>query len=310
MRTAVLINYSANYHTGKKKWLRIRDEVSSLLPENTLYIPYEIPFNTRDCLGKLTQDEGIRCIISAGGDGSINKVLNDLVEITGESSSEYCLGAIGLGSSNDFLKPVNKDIRGIPMKIHPDNRRLSDIGKVSFTDEKNELHSRYFIINASIGITADANQLFNQGDLFIRTMKSRFVGVTILYTALKTLATYKNKDVKIRENGKSQELRVANISITKSPYISGSFHYDCCPDRDSGKLGFHCSGDMTRWEIIKTLMDLSKGKYSGSAKRKTEYLEKIRISSDLSLALETDGEVQLGRDFTFSIIPKAIFLAS
>ncbi len=310
MRTAVLINYSANYHTGKKKWLRIRDQVSSLLPENTLYIPYEVPFNTNECLSKLIRDEDIRCIISAGGDGSINKVLNDLVDITGERSGEYCLGAIGLGSSNDFLKPVTRDIRGIPIKIHPENNRLCDIGKVSFTDEKNEAHYRYFIINASIGITADANQLFNQGDLFIRTMKSRFVGVTILYTALRTLATYKNKEVLIRENGKSYKLRAANISITKSPYISGSFHYDCCPDRDSGKLGFHCSGDMTRWEIIKTLRDLSKGTYSGFAKRKTEFLERVSISSENDLALETDGEVQVGRDFTFSVLPGAICLAS
>ena len=209
-----------------------------------------------------------------------------------------------------YILVVEQDIRGIPVQIHPNNNRFSDIGMVSYTDEKNELHSRYFIINASIGITADANQLFNQGDLFIRTMKSRFVGVTILYTALRTLATYKNKDVIIMDNGKSQELRVANISITKSPYISGSFHYDMCPARDSGKLGFHCSGDMTRWEIIKTLMDLSKGKYSGSPKRETEYLEKIRISSDLSMALETDGEVQMGRDFTFSVLPGAICLAS
>jgi len=310
LRTAVLINYSANYHTGKKKWLRIRDEITSQLPGNTIYIPYEIPFNTKECLNTLIRDEGVRCIISAGGDGSINNILNGLVEITGERSNEYCLGAIGLGSSNDFLKPVTTEIRGIPVKIHPDNYILSDIGKVTYMNENNEAGSRLFIINASIGITADANLLFNQGDLFIRNMKSRFVGLTILYTALKTLASYRNKEVTIRDNGKSEKLRVANVSITKSPYISGSFHYDHCPARDSGQLGFHCSGDMTRWEIIKTLRDLSKGKYSGVEKRETVYLENIRISSDLSIALETDGEVQLGREFAFSIIPGAICLAS
>lgn len=309
MKTAVLINYSACNHTGKKKWLQIREKVISLLPGDTIYIPYETPFNTKNCLSRLIGEEGITSIISAGGDGSINHILNNLMEIMNGRLTGMCLGAIGLGSSNDFLKPYGLQIRGIPCRIHFEGSKLSDIGVVQYKDEKNEWRSRLFIINASLGVTADANQLFNRGDLIIRTLKSHAVDFTILYTALKTLITHKNKEIHIKENGSWNSMRFANISITKSPYISGGFHYDRCPARDSGQFGYHCAGDISRLEIIRTLMDLSKGNFQDTIKKKTLFLSQVEISSDKVMALETDGEIQLGRDFRFSTIPRAIKLA-
>jgi len=309
MRTAVLINYSACNQTGKKKWLQIRERIISLLPRDTIYVPFEMPFNTKECLSGLIGKEGINTIISAGGDGSINHILNNLMEITDNSLKGICLGAIGLGSSNDFLKPVGFQIRGIPCRIHDKESKLSDIGQVHYMNEGNEWQSRSFLINASLGITADANLLFNRGDLIIRTLKSRALDLTILYTALKTLARHKNKEVGIKENGTWNAMKIANINITKSPYISGGFHYDRCPARDSGQFGFHCTGDLSRLEIIRTLMDLSKGIFRETAKKKTRFLGQLEISSDKILALETDGEIQLGRNFRFSTIPRAVRLA-
>ena len=310
MRTAVLINYSANNHSGKRKWLRIQDKMMRYLPANTIILPYTTPFDMKPCLTTLIHEEDVKYLVSAGGDGSMNHILNSLLEITGNNSSEFCLGGIGLGSSNDFLKPATRRINDVPVKILPDFNNFADIGKVIFRDEHGKKIARLFINNASLGVTADANLLFNRGDFIIRRLKSRMVGLTILYTALKTLITYKNKDLKITANGSCKSIRAANISLTKNPYISGSFHYDTCPPRDGGDLGFHCSEDMSRLEIIKTMWDLSQGIFSGSPKRKTTFVKKINISSDQVIALETDGEILMGSDFTFTTIPKAICLAS
>jgi len=141
-------------------------------------------------------------------------------------------------------------------------------------------------------------------------MKSRFVNLTILYTAIKTLLNYENKRMRISNGSDMKNLKIANISLTKSPYISGSFHYDQSTQPDSGKLGFHCSGNMTRLEIIKTLWDLSHGRFSGFPKRETSFVTDLKIETNGYLALENDGEVQLGRCFNFSVLPKVICLAS
>ncbi|UCH14271.1 MAG: hypothetical protein JSV22_14370 [Bacteroidales bacterium] len=310
MKAAILINNSASNNTGEKKWKRIKDKVLKRFPKNTIVIPYKVPFNLFHCLKKLINEKGVTCFISAGGDGSINYLLNALIKITGRHSRNYCLGGIGLGSSNDFLKPFSDYIEGVPVKINPDFNNLTDVGKVTYTDEESEVKARYFIVNASLGITADANLLFNKGDLFIRYMKSRSVGLTILYTVIKTLITYKNKLITVNGGVESHKLRIANLSLTKSPYISGNFYYDRCPGKISGKLGFHCTGDMTKMEIIRTLYDLSKGRYTGLAKRSTSFVDELDISSADFLAMETDGEIQVGKRFSFTTIPKALCLAS
>lgn len=310
MKTAVFINYSANNCNGGIKWTRIRKKVLQILPENTIVIPYEVPFDLNRRIKQLIRDEEVRFFISAGGDGTLNLILNTILNTAGRTSKDYCLGAIGLGSSNDFFKPFTNTIDGIPVKINADFKNLNDVGKVTFFDEKNEHKSRFFIINASLGITADANLLFNRGDAFIRFMKSRFTGLTILYTALKTLIRYKNKEVKLKDITGIHPVKLTNVSLTKNPYISGSFHYDQAPGKDSGKLGFHCSWSMTKMEIIKTLYDLSKGRFPESAKRSTSFVNSINVCFEEYLALETDGEVQLGKNTTFSTIPKALNIAS
>ena len=162
MKAAILINHTANNNSGEKKWLRIKEKVMKRFPKNTIFIPYKIPYNLHNCLDKLINEKGVNCFISAGGDGSINYLLNTLIKITGRHSKNYCLGGIGLGSSNDFLKPFSDYIDGVPVRINPDFENLTDVGKVTYTDEKSEVKARYFIVNASLGITADANLLFNK----------------------------------------------------------------------------------------------------------------------------------------------------
>ena len=117
MKTAVLINMSSNNGNAGKKWLRIESVVKNKLPVDTLFIKYGESDNFEEMLKSLIEGEGITRFISAGGDGSFNLLVNSLAEISGRFEQFSC-GAIGLGSSNDFLKPVKEKIDGIPLKIN------------------------------------------------------------------------------------------------------------------------------------------------------------------------------------------------
>lgn len=53
--------------------------------------------------------EGIDTVIAGGGDGTVNEVLNGLVQIEGNTSA---LGVIPLGTANDFARSA-----GIPLQL-------------------------------------------------------------------------------------------------------------------------------------------------------------------------------------------------
>lgn len=306
MNTAILVNLCANGNTGGRKWLSVKDDVLSMLPSIKKVITYEPPFQIQECILKLINEEKIDCIISAGGDGSINYIVNSIMSSGSAITRKIYLGAIGLGSSNDFLKPVLTTIRGIPLKIGLDNPRMTDIGKVTFINKNDERITRYFIINASIGITANANLLFNQGDFFINHVKSRFVNMAIIYAAVKTIVFHKNIPLQLNYNSEIKNVRISNLSVVKNPNISGNFKYDQKPEPDDAMLGLNYCHDMSLFELLKVLNDLRNGRFSGKAKRVSTMINNLKIKTDEFIALETDGEVEVAWDIEFSLLPKAI----
>jgi len=44
MKTAILINYSANNGMAEKKWMKIKDKVLDFLPSKPILIPYQGDF--------------------------------------------------------------------------------------------------------------------------------------------------------------------------------------------------------------------------------------------------------------------------
>ena len=73
------------------------------------------------------------------------------------------LGAIGLGSSNDFHKPFNGNngLNGhVPLRLDYHHTTEHNIDRVDFLDEHHLWQRKYFVINCSIGIIAYANYLY------------------------------------------------------------------------------------------------------------------------------------------------------
>ncbi len=308
MKIALLINTGANNGKAALKWKRIQDQVLFELEERSGEQVVEEYGFTPELLRKLI-DLGVDHFISAGGDGTVHHLINTLIDLEGTNNcSNFTIGAIGLGSSNDFLKPVKRKINGIPVKIDPANTSFADLGMVEFDSPDGKRRKKCFIVNSGIGVTADANQLFNKGDVLIRWMKPKWVGGTIIYTAVKTIFSYQNKLVKIRNGENEKELNLSNLAMIKIPFVSGSFRYDQEVKKDDGLLGLNYCENMSRWELIRTLVDLSKGKFikPGYSKRQSAFVKELEISAKDWIAVETDGEVELANNIRYSIVPKAI----
>ena len=303
MKVTLLVNFSANNNSAQQKWLSIRNEVLRQLPGNTKVITYTIPFDVVACLKNIFNNQTDQCIISAGGDGSINFIVNAILRHFPKFLSKIHLGAIGFGSSNDFLKPFDKKINDIPVKINLDRSKWVDIGQVRLMNIESKPFTKYFVINSSIGVTADANNLFNKGDLFLKKTKVKNVHAAIIYTAVKTILRYNNKSLLISYQNESKEIMATNISVIKNPHISGSFKYDQVILPDDGFLGLNICFGMNKLELIKVLFDLSNGHFSGKPKRCSCLVRTVAVISADDIAVETDGEITFAREAYFSILP-------
>lgn len=304
---AVLVNLAANNGRAARRWESIAAEVALRLPPDTQVISFRPPTDIKPILNGLLQ-EGVQGFVSAGGDGSANILLNLLMRQTGEDARQLTLGGIGLGSSNDFIKPKQHFLQGLPTRLEFQNAGLVDVGKAEFRDGNGNWQIQYFIANASLGVTAEANWFFNHGDWFVQFAKDRWTDLAIVYAALRTILRFENFKATLTFEQEILETKLSNLAILKSPYVSGSFHFDDPVQRDDGFLGLNACLDMKKTELLGVLAGLAKGRFRGRPKTLSIAKKDLSVQTQTPVALEMDGEIYQTTEVRFSVIPKAIRL--
>jgi YegS/Rv2252/BmrU family lipid kinase len=96
---------------------------------------------------------GYEVVVAAGGDGTVNEVLNGLLEARKESKNRPALGVLCTGRGNDFAPCVNipEDLAAAFLVLKNDYRRMIDIGRV-FGGKFPQ--GRYFANNVGVGFDA------------------------------------------------------------------------------------------------------------------------------------------------------------
>lgn len=255
-------------------------------------------------------DEGNRFFIAIGGDGTVNAVVDALVRKRGEVPlDELTFGAVALGSSNDFHKPTeDRDcVAGSPARIDYDRAVPRDIGRAVWVDTEGVKHENAFVVSASMGATATANDFFNHGDGLVRLLKPRVVSLAIVYAAIRTLARYRNVTADIAfPDGNVVAYEISNLSVMKTPHLSGSFTYDTPIDPASGELGVNLCYGMGRFELLRILGALARGHFSGRPHTEHWMMRCVTVSPSGPQPLELDGEVHLCRQVVMDVYPEQL----
>lgn len=303
--TFIIVNPHCHQGAGWKRWKQIRSHVIDRLHGANEIIAENIDELSLQLAGIFSINEE-SCIVSAGGDGSIHLIANAILQH--EQPLKHALGAVGLGSSNDFLKPFQTFIKNTPVRINTDSRIAQDVGEVGYIDKNGVKQKKYFIINASIGVTAEGNENFNNPGKTLKHLKKIHTRSAITYAALTTIFAYQNKPVTLRFNNEETKMDVSNVNILKIPFVSGSLHYRQNILPNDGLLGLNICRDMKRTELIQTLMQLEKGKFTPGEKRLSTFTKKIQILSADPVVFECDGETTTSTDIEIIVRHKAINL--
>ena len=302
----LLLNTRAYGGNALKKWDRIKNS----LPIVEFEAGHKVDKNSHENLDISNAIlKGERKFIAAGGDGTINYLLNEILSYPSKTIiDEIQIGAIGLGSSNDFHKPMysSRLINGIPCKVDFTNTAERDIGCITYVHNEKKIN-KYFLINASIGVTAEANYFFNHPNFILKLFKRMNTSTAIIYSAIHTIMRYKNIELKmIDSKNDSKIFKVANLAITKSPYISGNMKLNYMPNYKNGLLNIHLLGDITKIGLIKVLHQLQNNKADSVNVFNSSQSSSILIKADKPFKVEFDGEIITTHSARFSLLRKRI----
>jgi len=252
-------------------------------------------------------EAGVRVFLAAGGDGTVNALLNALLASGGTRPfRDLALGAIGLGSSNDFHKPGGATLGTWPCRIDVAHARPRDVGLATVTDSGGGTFRRAFFVSASLGVTAEANAFFNGGDAVMRGLKRRWTAGAIAYAALRTILRHRNLGGALSVDGASERVPITNLSVLKTPYLSGGLRFDTPAFPDDGLFAVNLCAGMGPCGAVRALVDLAHGRFAGRPYCRHWRSPRVVVGMDREAVLELDGEVTVASRVSFEIGPERI----
>lgn len=307
---AVILNPRANAGNGARRWKKLLETELARehgLADASLFDGSQGLENLGPWVSERMRS-GARNIVAAGGDGTVNLVLNAIL-CAPDRPKDVRLGAVGLGSSNDFHKPYEVTGRhrssGPHCRLDFSAARAHDVGQF----RTREGFSRHFVINASVGVTAEANWNFNEARGALGLLKRRWVDGAIIATALKTFGSYANFKAELKmDGGDPQSVTLTNLGVVKNVHFSGQMRYDVAQPLDDGFFGVHLCEGMGALEMMGVLAALSSGRFSGRPKTSSRQARTLDIEAAQPFAIETDGEVVRARNARFEILSKELLV--
>ncbi len=299
----IIVNPRADGGRAARAWQRIRALVIARVGSFDECIAPDRDA-VRRCIGAAL-DGGERRFVAAGGDGTVNLVMADLVELAPpDVLAGVTFGAIGLGSSNDFHKPRRDAIGGVPCRLDFAHPIRHDVGRTAYVDPAGARGVQHWLINASVGTTAAGNWLYNRAPGFVGLLKRVSASLGMIGAAC--AAVLRNRRVPVtleREDGTTESVLLCNLGVVKNPHFTGVLKYDSPYVPASGDFFVHLLLSASLWDTVVTLARLARGRFAGRRTARSWRARRLTLESAEPFAVEGDGEIVLAKWVEFSLEP-------
>ncbi len=237
--------------------------------------------------------DGWPVVVAAGGDGTINEVVNGLMQAAGDSEPAT-LGILPLGTGNDLadMLKLPGDIATACQRIAAGNTRPIDLGIVN---------GHYFANNSAVGLEPMVTVEHEK----IRRLKG---DIRYIVAALKAIANAKPWHMRLKWDNGAFEGPLMLVSVGNSPRTGGAFYMTPQAKMDDGLLDFVYAFGMSRWQLLRLLPKTLSGKHIHHPL--VSYLKTTTLSITASppTPVHADGEVidQTATEIKYQIIPQKL----
>lgn len=301
----ILLNPNAGGGTAVRKFRAIESEFQSRRGPFVLAFAQSAGEARSIIAGGFASGE--REFVAAGGDGTVNALVTSIMTSVPElQRGSVAVGGVGLGSRNGFHKPLSEGgvVSGIPWKTDFSSTRLRDVVSIDL-DGDGPAHRRYFLINASAGITAEAVRIVDSSDPFLATMKRISPSAAILYAGFRAIAEFHNCRLTVESPGSpGLDALVTNLAILKSPHLSGGLRYPFDADYGSGLLQFHLSWGLGMKGRVRLLRTLASGGAPHERCMRAWSSRRGELSANSPFVFEFDGEVVATTRVRLNVLPR------
>ena len=240
---------------------------------------------------------GYRTIVSVGGDGTLNEVINGLVA-DDRADPAVRLGIIPGGTGSDFGRGIGlpRDPLGSALHLLKAEPRWFDAGQIVCKLGEG-MTTRYFINVAGLGFDGAVSDRVNRS--------SKAMGGTIPYLSslLVTLFTYGNKRVHWTLDGRTFDQVLNSVIVANAHFFGGGMHISPNSKMDDGQFHVITLGDWGKVEFLMAVPRVYNGTHLTHPKVKEYIGREVTVEADGRMFLQAEGDLFGEAPATFKLLP-------
>lgn len=247
-------------------------------------------------LAQAARDQGLDAVFVAGGDGTINEVINGLAE------SSVALGVLPGGTGNVWAKelglPTRSPLHWLPLvdsikSLVPGASRRIDLGKVN---------GRHFLQWAGLGLDAEVTYAMEP-----RTRSQRRLGtLTYIIAGLATAASLVGTRTRIMIDDERIYRRSILIVISNSQLYGGKVRIATDARLDDGLLDVNVFAGTGFGSAIRTVLGVVTGLHVRDPRHSFHRGCHIHVESEKPMPIHVDGEPCGTTPLDCTVVPGAL----
>lgn len=227
-------------------------------------------------------------ILAAGGDGTLNQVLNGMLAGKYVTDKLPALGVIPLGTGNDFAKMCGVHANGnqlvtlLTRGVFP----LTDVGKISCFHDHEKAVTKYFINVCSLGMGPEVVKRLRENN------RALGPGLTYLMAITQTFFNHKPQPVFVKSEHWEWSGLARVVAIANGQSFGNSLFIAPGNQPDDGVFSAFIAGDLPLFKFLLYLQTIKSGKKLVDRKIHYHTCGPIELSSSQKTVVEAEGELQ------------------
>lgn len=301
--TTVIVNPAAAGGKVGKSWAKLEPQLRGILGE--------VSFRLSERAGgasELARDvvlQGQRTVLSLGGDGTHNEVVNGIMAAS-PPPGQVTFGVLPAGTGGDFARilkaprtPIGAALSFVDAPVSP-----LDIGRVTI-DSVTPAKVHYFVNVGTFGIGGLIDKLVNESSKLLGGRASFFIGT------LRGLLQYKPAKVRLTVDDKLLgDFEINTVALGNAQYCGGGMHITPTGNTGDGWFEGTIIEQRPVWKMLTLTTAIYQGKHAKFDFVHTFRAKKVRaeLIGEHEAFLDLDGETPGVIPATFEVLPGALML--
>lgn len=288
-RAAVVVNPASGNGSTGKRW----PEIARVIEKGGINFDCTLTEGPGDAtaITRTFLEKGHDLILSVGGDGTLNEVVNGFFYNGELVRKQAAVGLISTGTGRDLGRTM-----GIPGEPAAAVRHLIesplrpvDVGKVTYMHNGGHEDTRYFINVAGMGLDGDTAARVN------RTSKALGGFISFLWGTMASLALYRNQRMTVTiDDSLVCDEPITVIVIGNGCYFGGGMYVAPNARLDDGLFDIVILRNLSKLNLLVNLPRVYRGSHLSHPRVTSLRGKKVTVWSNGSSLLNLDGE-QPGR---------------